>query len=64
MSIIGKLASFAAGRAQLLARDVSGATAIEYGTIALFIAAVAAGAISVVGATTNGLYETVLALLK
>ena len=64
MSIFGKLASFIAGRARVLARDVSGATAIEYGTVALFIAAVAAGAISLVGVTTNGLYETVLALVR
>lgn len=64
MSIFGKLASYIASTTKLLARDKSGATAIEYTTVALFIAAVIAGTISALGLTTKGFYETVLALLK
>ncbi len=64
MSIFGKLASYIASTIKLLARDKSGATAIEYTTVALFIAVVIVGSVNALGLTTKGFYETVLALVK
>ncbi len=64
MSLCGKLASFIGAQARLLTKDISGATAIEYGTVALFIAVVIVGSVNALGLTTKGFYETVLALVK
>ena len=46
------------------ARDVSGATAIEYGLIAALIAVVIIGAVSVVGTSLSGTFSTVSTSIK
>jgi len=44
---------------QRLARDESGATAIEYGLIAALIAAVVIGALTAIGTNLNGTFTTI-----
>ena len=45
-------------------RDESGATAIEYGLIAALIAVVIIGAVSVVGTSLSGTFQTVSSAIK
>ena len=57
-----KLSAFAAG--QRFARDASGATAIEYALIASGLSIVIVVAVTTLGTTTNGLFQSVVNQLK
>jgi len=62
MDMFAKLTSLIAGQTRRLARDESGATAIEYAMIASVVSAVIAGAVTALGLTVTGLYQSVLSL--
>ena len=56
--------SYIAGRATRFARDENGATAIEYAMIAAGIATAIVAAVSALGTTVKGLFESVAAGFK
>jgi pilus assembly protein Flp/PilA len=53
--------SFIAGQATRFARDETGATAIEYAMIAAGIATAIVAAVSALGETVKGMFESVAA---
>ena len=55
-----RVTSFIAGRATRFARDENGATAIEYAMIAAGIATAIVAAVSALGTTVRGLFESIL----
>lgn len=58
------MASFIAGQATRFARDENGATAIEYAMIAAGVGVAIASAVTALGTTVRGLYESVLAAFE
>lgn len=59
-----KLISFIARQSRHFARDVSGATSIEYAMIAAAIAVAIIAAVNALGTSTNSMYTTVQTSLK
>jgi pilus assembly protein Flp/PilA len=55
-----RVTSFIAGQATRFARDENGATAIEYAMIAAGIATAIVAAVSALGTTVRGLFESIL----
>jgi pilus assembly protein Flp/PilA len=64
MHQFAKFTSSIAGQAKRLARDQSGATAIEYAMIASGVGAAVAAAIMSLGTATQGMYDTVVTAMK
>jgi|tagenome__1003787_1003787.scaffolds.fasta_scaffold20528653_2 pilus assembly protein Flp/PilA len=58
-----RFAAISSVSADDLARDESGATAIEYALIASGISVVIVTAVNTLGTTTNGLFQTVVTAL-
>jgi pilus assembly protein Flp/PilA len=56
-----RVTSFIAGQATRFARDENGATAIEYAMIAAGIGTAIVAAVSTLGTTVKGMYETIAA---
>jgi pilus assembly protein Flp/PilA len=56
-----RVTSFIAGQAARFARDENGATAIEYAMIAAGIGTAIVAAVSALGTTVKGMYETIAA---
>ena len=59
-----KVTSFLARQARRLARDQSGATAIEYAMIASAIAVAIIAAVNSLGTATSSMYDNVSTALK
>jgi pilus assembly protein Flp/PilA len=64
MHRFGKSIRLAAGQARSLAREEAGTTAIEYALIASGISIVIVVAVTTLGTTTNGMYQSVVDALK
>lgn len=64
MQKLFEMTSFIAAQAKRLARDESGATAVEYAMIAAGIGVAIVAAVNSLGTTTKGMYETVSTSLK
>lgn len=64
MNKLCHILSFIADQTRRLARDTSGASAIEYAMIAAGIAVVIAGTVASLGVTAKGLYESVVSVMK
>lgn len=64
MQKLFELTSFIAAQAKRLARDESGATAVEYAMIAAGIGVAIVAAVNSLGTATKGMYDTVSTSLK
>jgi pilus assembly protein Flp/PilA len=64
MQKLFRVTSFIGGQTKCLARDESGATAIEYAMIAMSIAVAIIAAVNSLGTATNTMYTSVQTALK
>jgi len=64
MNKISNVRSYIFAQTRRLARDASGASAIEYAMIAAGIAVVIAGTVVSLGVTAKGMYDTIVSVMK